>query len=382
MKISRKKFLALTGLAGSSLIFPGNRLLAGEVNKTGKSNSTKASITYKKIKLELGHTWTISRGSTNYKEDVFVFYEKDGITGIGEASHMTGAGQNADKTISELKRIIPVYIDSHPFEFYELTDRVNTKINNISPAKAALDIALFDWLGKKLNIPVHRFFGLDPDKFVNTSFSIGFDKPEIIKQKVREADPYRILKVKLTNRNDKEIISTIRQVSDKPIRVDINEGWTNKEEAIRKIEWLAKQGVELIEQPMPVDKIKETKWLKERAPVPIVADEAINTSKDIPAIAEAYDGVNIKLMKSGGILEAFRIAVLARAFNLDIMIGCMIESSVAISAAVQLQPLARWLDLDGPLLLKNDPFKGARFSDGHWIMPKAPGIGIEGTTLI
>jgi len=382
MKISRKKFLALTGLAGSSLVFPGNSILAGETNKAGKGDGIKASITYKKIKLKLGHTWTISRGSTDYKEDVFVFYEKDGITGIGEASHMTGAGQNADRTISELKKIIPVYIDSNPFEFYELTDRVNVMIKNISPAKAALDIALFDWLGKRLNIPVHRFFGLDPNKFVNTSFSIGFDKPEVVRAKVREAAPYKILKVKLTNRDDRGIIETIRQVTDKPIRVDINEGWTNKEEAIRKIEWLAKQGVELIEQPMPVDKIKETKWLKERSPVPIVADEAINTSKDIPAIAEAYDGVNIKLMKSGGILEAFRIAIVAKTFNLDIMIGCMIESSVAISAAVQLQPLARWLDLDGPLLLSNDPYKGAEFRDGHWIMPEAPGIGIEGVEVI
>ena len=376
MKISRKKFLALTGLAGSSLVLPGNSILAREVEKAGKADITKASITYKKIKLELGHTWTISRGSTDYKEDVFVFYEKDGITGIGEAAHMTGTGQNADRTISELKKIIPVYVDSDPFEFYELPDRVNAEIKYISPAKAALDIALFDWLGKKLNIPVHRFFGLDPNKFVYTSFSIGFDKPEIIKQKVREADPYKILKVKLTNRNDQEIISTIRQVTDKPIRVDINEGWTNKEEAIRKIEWLAKQGVELIEQPMPVDMIKETKWLRERSPVPIIADEAINTSKDIPVIAEAYDGINIKLMKSGGILEALRIAIVAKTFNLDIMIGCMIESSVAISAAVQLQPLARWLDLDGPLLIRNDPYKGAEFRDGHWIMPKSPGIGI------
>ncbi len=376
MKISRKKFLALTGLAGSSLVFPGNSILAGEVNRAGKGDAKKASITYKKIKLELGHTWTISRGSTDYKEDVFVFYEKDRITGIGEAAHMTGAGQNADRTISELKKIIPIYVDSDPFEFYELPDRVNAEIKYISPAKAALDIALFDWLGKKLNIPVHRFFGLDPNKFVNTSFSIGFDKPEILKQKVREADPYKILKVKLTSRNDQEIISTIRQVTDKPIRVDINEGWTNKEEAIRKIEWLAKQGVELVEQPMPVDMIKETKWLRERSPVPIVADEAINTAKDIPAIAEAYDGINIKLMKSGGILEALRIAIVAKTFNLDIMIGCMIESSVAISAAVQLQPLARWLDLDGPLLLRNDPYKGAEFRDGHWIMPEKPGIGI------
>ncbi|MBN1388113.1 MAG: dipeptide epimerase [Bacteroidales bacterium] len=377
MKISRKKFLALAGLAGSSIIFPGNALLNyGKENK-GKDNNSKASITYKKIKLNLGHTWTISRGSTDFKEDVFVYYTNEGITGIGEASHMTGTGQNADRTIEELKKIIPLYLNADPFKFYELTDEVNKEIKDISPAKAALDIALFDWLGKRLNIPVHRFFGLDPDKYVDTSFSIGYDKPEILKQKVKEADPYKILKVKLTSINDEEIIDTIRQVTDKPIRVDINEGWKNKEEAIRKIEWLSGQGVELVEQPMPVDMIEETRWLKERSPVPIIADEAVNTSKDIVPIAEAYDGINIKLMKSGGIMEAFRMAVVAGTLNLDIMIGCMIASSVAISAAVQLQPLARWLDLDGSLLISNDPFTGARFCDGHWIMPDEPGIGVK-----
>ena len=381
MKISRKKFLALAGLAGSSIIFPGSAFLKYRKENKGKDNNGKASITYKKIKLNLGHTWTISRGSTDFKEDVFVYYTNDGITGIGEASHMTGAGQNADRTIEELKRIIPVYINTDPFKFSELTGEVNKEIQGISPAKAALDIALFDWLGKRLNIPVHRLFGLDPDKFVDTSFSIGFDKPEILKQKVKEADPYKILKIKLTNTDDEEIIKTIRQVTDKPIRVDINEGWTNKEEAIRKIEWLSGKGVELVEQPMPVDMIEETRWLKERSPVPIIADEAVNTSKDIPPIAEAYDGINIKLMKSGGIMEAFRMAVVAGTFNLDIMIGCMIASSVAISAAVQLQPLARWLDLDGSLLISNDPFTGAKFHNGHWIMPDEPGIGVREKTL-
>ncbi|MEA1885976.1 MAG: dipeptide epimerase [Bacteroidota bacterium] len=369
MKISRKKILALTGLAGGSILIPGSKLFPRKTAEVNNDTSGKATITYKKIKLNLGHTWTISRGSTDYKEDVFVYYEKEGITGIGEASHMTGAGQNADRTIEELKKIMPIYLEADPFKFYELTDKVNQEIKNISPAKAALDIALFDWLGKKLNIPVHRMFGLDPSKYVDTSFSIGFDKPEVVKQKVREADPYSILKVKLTNRDDRNIIDTIRQVTDKPIRVDINEGWTDKEEAIRTIEWLEKKGVELVEQPMPVNMIEESRWLKERSPLPIVADEAVNTSEDIVPIAEAYDGINIKLMKSGGIMEAFRMAVIAGAFNLDIMIGCMIASSVAISAAVQLQPLARWLDLDGSLLISNDPYKGARFHDGHWIMP-------------
>ena len=377
MKISRKEFLAFSGMAGASLLLPWSGACTGKTADETYTHTGKPSITYRKIRLNLGHTWTISRGSTDFKEDVFVYYEKDGITGIGEASHMTGAGQNAERTIEELEKIIPVYLETDPFRFSELPAKVNQVIESVSPAKAALDIALFDWLGKKLNIPVHKLFGLDPDKFVDTSFSIGFDKPEILKQKVKEADPYKILKVKLTNIDDEEIIETIRQVTDKPIRVDINEGWKNKEDAIRKIEWLSGNGVELVEQPMPVDMIEETKWLKERSPVPIIADEAVNTSKDIIPVSEAYDGINIKLMKSGGIQEAYRMAIIAQALNLDIMIGCMIASSVAISAAVQLQPLARWLDLDGSLLISNDPYKGAMFHDGHWIMPDRPGIGVE-----
>ena len=374
MKISRKQFLTISGLAGSSLLIPGcNKLLDESIDKSG----TKPTITYKKIKLELAHTWTISRGSADYKEDVFVEYSKDGITGIGEASHMTGAGQNADRTISELEKIIPVYINASPLEFYDIPSEVNKIIDDISPAKAALDIALFDWIGKKLNIPVHSLFGLNPGKFVDTSFSIGYDTPEILKQKVIEAEPYHILKVKLTGSHDEEIINTIRQVTDKPIRVDINEGWSDKEAAIREIEWLAEQGVELVEQPMPVKMIEETAWLRERSPIPIVADEAVNTSEDILPLVGAFDGINIKLMKSGGIMEAYRMAMVASALNMKIMIGCMIASSVAISAAVQLQPLASWLDLDGSLLISNDPFRGARFEDGHWIMPEEPGIGIK-----
>ncbi|MDT8401962.1 MAG: dipeptide epimerase [Bacteroidales bacterium] len=376
MRINRRKFLALSGVAGASVMLPWSGIYAGTTGTWTDAGGSGARISYRKIKLNLGHTWTISRGSTDYKEDVFVYYEKDGLTGVGEASHMTGAGQNAERTIGELEKIMPVYLEADPFRFTELPAKVNEIIDGVSPAKAALDIALFDWLGKKLNIPVHKLFGLDPDKYVDTSFSIGFDRPEIVKQKVREAGPYSIIKVKLTNINDREIIETIRQVSDKPIRVDINEGWTDKEEAIKMIEWLAARGVELVEQPLPVRMIEETRWLKERSPLPLIADEAVNTSKDILPLAEAYDGINIKLMKSGGIMEAYRMAVIAKAFDLDIMIGCMIASSVAITAAVQLQPMARWLDLDGSLLISNDPFRGAQFHDGHWIMPKGPGIGV------
>lgn len=376
MNINRKQFLSLSGLAGASIMLPGNKL--GALSSTNiRSNDSKPNITYTRKKLKLGHRWTISRGSADYKEDVFVYYNKDGITGIGEASHMTGAGQNANRTIKELELIMPVYRDTDPFMYFDIPSKTDKLLSGISPAKAALDIALFDWLGKKLDIPLHKMLGLNPAIHADTSFSIGFDKPEILKQKVREAEPYKILKVKLTNNNDREIIRTIRELTEKPIRVDINEAWHDKEKAIRLIEWLASKGIELVEQPMPVDMPEEASWLKKRSPLPLIADEAVNTSCDIAALAESYDGINIKLMKSGGILEAYRMAIVAEAMGLDIMIGCMIASSVAIGAAIQLQPLARWLDLDGSLLISNDPFEGAVFDNGHWLMPKGPGIGIE-----
>jgi L-alanine-DL-glutamate epimerase-like enolase superfamily enzyme len=374
--MNRKQFISLAGLAGISPLFP-EIPVSGNSEIINNSSHSEPVIRYEKIKLNLWHDWTITRGTAKYKENVFVYYEKDGITGIGEAGHMTAAGQNAEKTIRELKQLIPLYKKIHPFEFYDLPDKANQVVPGLAPAKAALDIALMDWIGKKLQIPLHRFYGLNPGKEIDTSFSIGRDKPEIMKQKVKEAEPYHILKIKLTNDRDEEVIRIIRSATDKPIRVDINEGWKNKEEAIRKIDWMAKQGVEMIEQPMPVAMLKETKWLKERSPLPIVADEAVHTSDDIPKLAEAYDGINLKLMKSGGLIDGYKMAVIARAMGMDIMIGCMIESSVAISAAVQIQPLARWLDLDGNLLISNDPFKGAKFVDGHWKMPEENGIGVS-----
>lgn len=376
IKMRRKHFISLAGLAGASSIFPVVPAYSSS-QVQNKSDNSVPNIRYEKIRLKLWHDWTITRGTASYKENVFVYYERDGITGIGEAGHMTAAGQNAEKTISELKQLIPLYKEIHPFEFYLLPEKANQLLPGLAPAKAALDIALMDWIGKKLKIPLHRFFGLDPKLGVDTSFSIGRDKPEVMKQKVKEAAPYNIIKVKLTNNQDEEVIKIIRSATDKPIRVDINEGWKNKEEAIKKIDWMAKQGVEMIEQPMPTEMLKETKWLKDRSELPIVADEAAHTSSDIPELAEAYDGINLKLMKSGGLIDGYRMAIVAKTLGMDIMVGCMIESSVAISAAVQLQPLAKWLDLDGNLLISNDPFKGTKFVDGHWEMPEGDGIGVQ-----
>ncbi len=374
--MNRKQFISLAGLAGISPFFP-DIPASGNQENQHKPQTSVPVIRFEKIKLNLWHDWTITRGTAKFKENVFVYYERDGITGTGEAGHMTAAGQNAERTIRELKQLIPLYKKIHPFEFYDLPEKANQIVPGLAPAKAALDIALMDWIGKKLQVPLHSFYGLNPGKEIDTSFSIGRDKPEIMKQKVKEAAPYHIIKVKLTNDRDEEVIKIIRSATDKPIRVDINEGWKDKEEAIKKIDWMAKQGVEMIEQPMPVQMLKETKWVKERSELPIVADEAVHTSDDIPKLAEAYDGINLKLMKSGGLIDGYKMAIIAKALGMDIMIGCMIESSVAISAAVQLQPVARWLDLDGNLLISNDPFKGAKFIDGHWEMPQENGIGVS-----
>ncbi len=377
MSMSRKEFLKSIGIMGAGVFLAQNHTLANQGGGEDTPSTTKPRIEYEKKRLELFHTWTITRGSADYKENVLVYYHKDGVTGIGEASHMTAAGQNADRSIEELKKIIPLYEESDPWQFFYLPEKAQAIIPEISPAKAALDIALMDWIGKKLNTPLYRMFGLDSSYIVNTSFSIGIDKPDVMQQKVKEAEVYKILKVKLLGKNDEEVISTLRKVTDKPIRVDINQGWTDKEAAVRKIEWMAKQNIEMIEQPMPVDMIEETRWIKERSPLPIVADEAVETTHDIPKLAEAYHGINIKLMKSGGIQEAYRMALLGRAYGLDIMFGCMIETSAAISAAAQLQPFAKWVDLDGNLLIKNDPFEGVKFVDGHWVLNDLPGIGIQ-----
>lgn len=375
--MNRKEFHTFTGAAGLGLAV--NKVYGKMPAASSKSLSDmeKPEITYKKIHLTLYYPWTITRGTAAYKENVLVYYKKDGITGVGEAGHMTAAGQNADRTIRELKQLIPLYLETDPFLFYDLPERAREIVPALSPAKTALDIALMDWIGKKLGIPLYQALGVNPVSEVNTSFSIGRDKPEIMKQKVKEAAPYKILKVKITGQGDKETIKAIRSMTDKPIRVDVNEGWKDKGKAIHEIEWLAKDGVEFVEQPMPVEMLEETRWLKERSPVPIVADEAVNTSEDVIKIADAYDGINIKLMKSGGILEAYRMTLLARLLKLDIMLGCMIETTVGIAAAVQLQSLARWVDLDGNLLIKNDPYTGLTLKDGHWVMSGKPGIGVE-----
>lgn len=238
-------------------------------------------------------------------------------------------------------------------------------------------MTILDWVGGKLKTPLYRMLGLDPAKAPVTTFSIGIDTPEVIRQKVEEAKDFPVLKIKVGRENDAEILAAVRDATDKPLRVDANEGWKDKQQALDKIQWLAGQGVELIEQPLPSSMIEETAWLKERVEIPIVADEAVKTAGDIPRLAGAYDGINIKLMKSGGLQEAIRMIHVARAFDMKIMLGCMIESSVGISAAAQISPLVDWADLDGNLLISNDPFSGVGVRQGRLLLNDRPGLGVS-----
>jgi len=374
--MKRREFFETFGLAtvaaGVASSIPG-------ISCSSKRLSTEKgmNVKFEVKRLNLTHTWTISRNSSNYKDDVFVYLEKDGIIGIGEAAPNIRYNETPESTIEVIKNSIPLFEKCNPWEYVQLSYDIKRLTTAQTAAKAALDIALMDWIGKSLNIPLYRLWGLDHTKLPLTSFSIGIDIPEVVKQKTREAAPYKILKVKVGKKNDKELIEAVRSVApDKLIRVDANEGWKDKETAIKEIEWLMKNGVEFIEQPMPSEMLEETRWLRDRVEIPIIADEAVKTASDIPKLAEAYDGINIKIMKAGGLQEALRMIWLAKSLNMKIMIGCMIESSVGVSAAAQLSSLIDYADLDGNLLISNDPYEGVKVIDGKLVLSDRPGIGV------
>ncbi|MGW8257674.1 MAG: dipeptide epimerase, partial [Thermoguttaceae bacterium] len=325
--------------------------------------------------LQMKHVFTLSASSRSTTPTMMVEVEKDGIVGYGEASlppYLGGSGKSARSFLEKVD--LSKYPD--PFRLQDILPAVDAIAPGNTAVKAAVDIALHDWIGKKMGQPWFRIWGLDANKAPLTSFTIGIASKEMIRKKVKEAEPYKLLKVKLGRENDKEIIETIREITDKPIRVDVNEGWKDKAQALGMIEWLAKKNVEFVEQPMPKTQRDDQVWLRERSPLPIVADEAVQRIADLRAAWGAYDGVNIKLMKCTGMREAHAMIVLARALQMKVMLGCMVESSCAISAAAQLSPLVDWADLDGAVLIKNDPFDGATIVDGKVTLPDRPGIGV------
>ncbi len=332
-------------------------------------------------RLMLKHTWTIARCSDDFKDNVFLRIERDGLVGWGEAAPSARYGESAEKTCAVLEQARDVFRAGDWLAYADMRRRWERLTETQSCAGAALDMALLDWVGRKLDVPLYRLWGLDRSKTPVTTYSIGIDSPEVVRRKVEGAAQYPVLKIKVGLDNDAEIIEAVRDVTDCPLRVDANEGWRDKEEALEKIRWLQGQGVELIEQPMPAAMLEETAWLRQRVDIPIIADEAVKRASDIPKLAQAYDGINIKLMKAGGPQEALRMIHVARAMGMQIMLGCMVASSVAISAAAHLSPLVDYADLDGNLLIANDPFTGVTVEQGKLILNENPGLSVAQRSL-
>ena len=368
MMISRKQFLKL---AAAGVAWPVLSTRGARDPKAG----TRFTLSTKRLTLR--HTWTISRNSSDFKENVFVRIERDGVQGWGEAAPNVRYGETPAQTLAVLERARSLFESNDWFDYVDLREKWEDVTKGQSCAGAALDMAVLDWVGGKLGVPLYRLFGLDRAKTPITTFSIGIDTPEVVRRKVREAADFPILKIKVGRDNDAEILAAVRDVTDRPLRVDANEGWCDKTLALDRIRWLQGLGVELIEQPLPADMLDETAWLRERVDIPIIADEAVKGTEDIPKLACAYDGINIKLMKAGGIQEAMRMIHVARALGLKVMLGCMIASSVAISAAAHLSPLVDYADLDGHLLIANDPFVGVTVEQGKLTLNDRPGLGVS-----
>ncbi|MGO8813860.1 MAG: dipeptide epimerase [Terriglobia bacterium] len=339
-------------------------------------SSSPARLETEIVRLNLRHTWTTTMSSSAYRDTLHVRYIRDGVTGHGEGAPIVRYHENAVDAQKAVESVRDSVVGADPWQFDKLGAEVSRRVPGQFAGKAALNIAIMDWVGQKLGVPLYRYFGLDPADAPVTTFSIGIDTPEITRQKVREAAPFPVLKIKVGLDSDEATIAAVRSVTDKPLRVDANEGWKDKEEAVRKINWLAGQGVEFVEQPMPADMLEETRWVHERVHLPLIADEACQRASQIPQLVGIYDGVNVKLDKAGGILEAFKMIQFARALGLKTMLGCMVSSSVSVTAAAHLSPGIDYADLDGNLLISNDPFSGVQVKNGKLLLPDRPGLGL------
>lgn len=329
------------------------------------------------VRLNLRHTWTTTMSSSAYRDTIHVRLNSAGVTGFGEGAPIVRYHEDPEEGKKAIESILPFLASANPWQYEKLMAQVRGRVEGQFAAKAALDIALMDWVGKKLNVPLYRFLGLDAADTPVTTFSIGIDTPEITRQKVLEAEAYPILKIKVGLTTDDATIEAVRSVTKKPLRVDANEGWKDKEEAVRKINWLESQGVEFIEQPMPADMLEETRWVRSRVHLPIIADEAAVNVRAFPKLVDAYDGINVKLDKCGGIQEALRMIYVAKSLGMKTMLGCMISSSVSVTAAAHLSPLVDYADLDGNILIANDPYRGVTVRKGKLILPDGPGLGVQ-----
>lgn len=344
------------------------------INKQGAA--PKMKMRFFPYELQLRHVFTVATYSRTTTPDVQVEIEYDGIIGYGEASMPPYLGQTVKSVLAFLQKV-DLGQFSDPFQLEDILAYVDSLSPGDTAAKAAVDIALHDLVGKLLQASWYRIWGLDKEKAPSTTFTIGIDTADVVRQKTEEcAELYNILKVKLGRDNDKEMIKAIRSVTDLPIAVDANQGWKDRQHALDMIHWLKEQGIVMVEQPMPKEQLDDIAWVTQQSPLPVFADESVQRLKDVPSLKGAFTGINIKLMKCTGMREAWKMLTLARALDMKVMVGCMTETSCACSAAAQLSPAVDFADLDGNLLISNDRFKGMEVVDGKITLSDLPGIGV------
>lgn len=374
--MDRRNFLRTSILGGAAIAVAPLGFSAPDSPTKKVAPSGKLNLKFEPYELKLRHAFNLAKNQRTSTPGVQVQLEYDGIVGYGEASMPPYLGENVESVCKFLNSLDLTQFND-PFRIEDIHAYMDSVAPNDRAAKASIDIALYDLLGKIMGQPWYKIWGLNPETTPNTSFTISYDAdPAEMQKKIEETDGFKVIKVKMGVGHDKETVEAFRKHSDVPICVDANQGWDNKEEALEMCNWLAEQNCLFVEQPMPKEMFEETAWLRERSPLPIIADEFLQRLPDVRRAAEAYDGINIKLMKSTGLHEAHKMATLAKALGMKVMLGCMTETSCAVTAAAQLSPMVDWADLDGNLLIANDIFDGIKIVDGKVTIPDRPGIGV------
>ncbi|MBI5601437.1 MAG: dipeptide epimerase [Gemmatimonadetes bacterium] len=381
MTHNRRDFLKQSSVLAGSAVAASLASLPAAASAQAARRGAKPRLTlrYRPYTLELRHVFTIANSSRTTTPVVLTEIEYDGVTGYGEASMPPYLGESHASVLDFLARVdLSKY--ENPFELDTILRDVDAITSGNTAAKASVDIALHDLLGRLMHQPWYNIWGFNPARTPYTSFTIGIDTQDVVRQKTREAAAYKVLKVKLGRDTDRMIIETIRSVTDKPITADVNQGWKDRAAALDMLHWLKEKNVVMVEQPLPKEQVDDLAWLTERSPLPIIGDEGVQRLTDIPHAKGVYHGINIKLMKCTGMREAHKMIVLARSLGMKVMLGCMTETSCAISAASHLSPMVDWADLDGALLIGNDVYDGTQVIDGKVTLRDRPGIGVTKLT--
>ena len=375
---TRRNFLKATALVTAGTLINPTSMFAQKINTVKGIGTGKMKLSFRSFEAILRHPFTVSGYTRTTTPIVLTEITYDGVTGYGEAAMPPYLGESQASVMAFLQKVNLSQF-SNPFELEDILTYVDSIAIYNTAAKASVDIALHDLVGKLVGQPWHALWGYTASKVPVTTFTIGIGTEKEVREKTLETAPFKVLKIKLgmDELTDKMLINTVRSVTDKPIRVDANQGWKDKHYALKMIEWLSEKNVEFIEQPLPKHNLDDMAWLTEQSPLPTIADESCQRLEDIPRLKGVFSGINIKLMKCTGMREANRMITLARACDLKLMIGCMTETSCAISAAAQLSPQMEYADLDGNLLISNDQFSGVKLVDGRIVLNNEPGIGVR-----